>query len=119
MATLGTGKICYLEIPATDIARSADFYRDVFGWETRERGDGSTSFDDTVGGVSGSWVLGRPPCDTPGVLVYIMVADANTAARKIIAAGGGVVRPVDPTAQVTFAHFRDPAGNVLGIYEQS
>jgi hypothetical protein len=25
--TFGNGKICYVEIPATDIARSADFYR--------------------------------------------------------------------------------------------
>jgi len=26
------GKICYIQIPATDIARSADFYHCVFGW---------------------------------------------------------------------------------------
>ena len=25
-STFANGKICYLEIPATDIARSADFY---------------------------------------------------------------------------------------------
>jgi predicted enzyme related to lactoylglutathione lyase len=29
--TLGNGKICYLEIPATDLARSAEFYQRVFG----------------------------------------------------------------------------------------
>jgi uncharacterized protein len=40
--TLANGKICYLEIPATDTARSADFYKKVFGWSTRKRGDGST-----------------------------------------------------------------------------
>jgi uncharacterized protein len=26
-----TGKICYLEIPAIDIAQSAQFYQQVFG----------------------------------------------------------------------------------------
>ena len=57
--TLGNGKICYLEIPATDITRSADFYGRVFGWRVRKRGDGSTAFDDGVGEVSGTWVLGR------------------------------------------------------------
>ena len=27
-----TGKVCYIEIPATDISQSADFYTRVFGW---------------------------------------------------------------------------------------
>ena len=30
--TLANGKICYVEIPANDIAQSAEFYRAVFGW---------------------------------------------------------------------------------------
>ena len=32
-----TGKICYLEIPAIDIAESAQFYQQVFGWQIRQR----------------------------------------------------------------------------------
>ena len=28
------GKICYVQIPATDIERSAAFYEQVFGWST-------------------------------------------------------------------------------------
>src|SRR5437867_1299824 len=66
--TYGNGKICYIEMPATDIARSADFYKKVFGWQNRKRGDGSTAFDDSVGEVSGTWVLGRPPSAKPGLL---------------------------------------------------
>jgi len=30
--TFGSGKICYLEIPALDIAVSSAFFRDAFGW---------------------------------------------------------------------------------------
>ena len=67
--TLGNGKICYIEIPAIDIARSAEFYKSVFGWRVRQRGDGSTAFDDTTGEVSGTWVLNRPPASAPGLLV--------------------------------------------------
>jgi len=52
--TFGHGKICYLEIPATDIARSADFYTPAFNWSLRTRGDGTTAFDDGVGEVSGT-----------------------------------------------------------------
>jgi predicted enzyme related to lactoylglutathione lyase len=57
--TLANGKICYIEIPATDIRRSAGFYERVFGWRIRPRGDGSTAFDDSTGEVSGTWVRGR------------------------------------------------------------
>jgi len=113
-----TGKICYIELPATDIPRSAEFYRSAFGWKIRQRGDDATAFDDTVEGVSGSWVLGRPPAGEPGLLVYIMVADAAAATKAIVAAGGEIVRQVDPDAHEVFAHFRDPAGNVLGVYQQ-
>ena len=57
--TLGNGKICYVEMPANDVQRSAEFYEKVFGWKIRTRGDGATAFDDGVGEVSGTWVY-RP-----------------------------------------------------------
>ena len=47
--TFANGKICYIEMPATDIARSAEFYKEVFGWTIRKRGDGGAAFDDTTG----------------------------------------------------------------------
>jgi predicted enzyme related to lactoylglutathione lyase len=113
-----TGKVCYLEVPATDIAQSAQFYQRVFGWRIRERGDGTTSFDDTVNEVSGTWVLGRPPAAEPGLVIYIMVADAEAAVGAVVTAGGEIVRPIEPAAGEVFAWFRDPGGNVLGIYQQ-
>ena len=66
--TRANGKICYIEMPATDIARSAEFYKKVFGWNLRKRGDGNIAFDDTIGEVSGTWVLGRTPTEKPGLL---------------------------------------------------
>jgi predicted enzyme related to lactoylglutathione lyase len=113
-----TGKICYIEIPATDIRQSAQFYQRAFGWQIRERGDGSTAFDDTVNEVSGTWVLGRPPASEPGLMVYIMVASASAAVEAVVSAGGQVVQSVHPDAREVVATFRDPAGNVIGIYQQ-
>jgi predicted enzyme related to lactoylglutathione lyase len=49
--TLANGKICYVELPALDIHRSAEFYEKVFGWGLRQRGDGSITFDDATGEV--------------------------------------------------------------------
>jgi predicted enzyme related to lactoylglutathione lyase len=106
-----TGKICYIEIPAINISESAQFYQRAFGWHIRQHNDGSTAFDDM-------WVTGRPPSNTPGLLVSIMVASATTSIETIIAAGGEIVQPVNPDEREVYAHFRDPAGNILGIYQQ-
>lgn len=116
--TYRTGKICYIEIPAKDTKESAEFYQRAFGWQTRERGDGSTAFDDTVNEVSGTWVLGRPVAAEPGLMIYIMVASAAKAVQAIRSAGGEIVHPVDPQAREVVATFRDPAGNLIGIYQQ-
>jgi predicted enzyme related to lactoylglutathione lyase len=116
--TYRTGKICYIEIPAKDVRESAEFYRRAFGWPIRRRGDGATAFDDTVNQVSGSWVVGRPAAAEPGLMVYIMVASAAAASAAVVAAGGEIVQPVDPQAREVIATFRDPAGNLIGLYQQ-
>jgi hypothetical protein len=115
--TLGNGKICYLDIPAIDIALSAAFYARIFGWRIRQRGDGSTAFDDAVGEVSGTWTLGRPPASQPGLLVYIMVASVAATIDAIAANGGEIVQPIGADAPEITARFRDPAGNVIGIFQ--
>jgi predicted enzyme related to lactoylglutathione lyase len=116
--TLMNGKICYIEMPATDIARSADFYQRVFGWNIRKRGDGSTAFDDTTGQVSGAWVLGRPSSAKPGLLFYIMVDSVAASVDTVVANGGEIVQPIGADAPEITARFRDPGGNVIGLYQQ-
>ncbi|HYU30846.1 MAG TPA: VOC family protein [Thermoanaerobaculia bacterium] len=116
--TSANGKICYLEIPTVDVRRSAAFYQAVLGWQIRERGDGRIAFDDGVGQVSGTWVTGRPPASEPGLLVYIMVDSAATTLDLVIANGGEIVQPIGMDAPEITARFRDPAGNVLGLYQQ-
>ena len=116
--TLANGKICYIELPATDISRSANFYKVVFGWQVRQRGNGSTAFDDSAGEVSGTWVLGRPPASQPGLLVYVMVDSVAAILDAIVANGGQIVQPIGADAPEITARFRDPAGNVLGLYQQ-
>ncbi len=111
------GKICYIEMPARDIAESAAFYERAFGWNIRERGDGATSFDDTVGQVSGVWTTDLPPATEPGLRVFIMVARIQDAIEAVVSAGGEIARPVDPASSEVWALFRDPGGNVLGIYQ--
>jgi predicted enzyme related to lactoylglutathione lyase len=115
--TLGHGKICSVELPALDVARSAEFYRAVFGWNVRRRGDGSTAFDDGVGEVSGSWITGRQPAMTPGLLLSVMVDSIAATLEAVIAHGGEVVEPAGADAPGMTARFRDPAGNVIGLVQ--
>src|SRR6266576_6137434 len=113
------GKICYLEIPASDVDAAAAFYAQVFGWHARVRGDGSRAFDDTTGSVSGSWVRGRKPAREPGVLAYVMVDDIDATLKRIVSAGGQIATPRAAAGPGggAFATFTDPVGNLLGLYQ--
>jgi len=115
--TLGNGKICYLEIPAVDIDASATFYQKSFNWKIRTRGDGTVAFDDSVGQVSGTWVLRRKPMTEVGLLIYIMVDSVAATIEAIKANGGEIVQPIGGDAPEITARFRDTAGNVLGLYQ--
>jgi predicted enzyme related to lactoylglutathione lyase len=116
--TFANGKICYIEMPATDIARSSDFYQRVFGWNIRKRGDGSIAFDDAGGEVSGTWIVGRAASRTPGLLLYVMVDSVAATVDAIVANGCEIVQPIGADAPEITARFRDPAGNVIGLYQQ-
>ncbi len=116
--TVANGKICYVEIPATDVPRSVDFYKAVFGWGIRQRGDGQTAFDDAVGEVSGTWVTGRPPSAEPGLLLYVMVDSVAATVDAVVAHGGEIVQPIGADAPEVTARFRDPGGNVIGLYQE-
>jgi len=112
------GKICYIELPATDVPRSAEFYQNVFRWNMRTRGDGATAFDDTTGEVSGAFVRGRPPASAPGLLFYIMVDNVEKTVELVKTHGGEIVQPVGADAPEITARFRDPGGNVIGLYQE-
>lgn len=116
--TFANGKICYIELPTEDIHRSANFYKKIFGWNVRTRGDGSTAFDDAVGEVSGAWVKGRPAAATPGLLFYIMVDSVEKTLDAVVANGGEVVQAIGADAPEITARFKDPGGNVVGLYQQ-
>jgi uncharacterized protein len=113
------GKICYLEIPANTAEASADFYRSIFGWTIRRRGDGELAFDDS-GGVSGTWVKESDRTPDERTRTYIMVDSIVDTLKRIEAAGGRVLTPrteIGP-AMGAFAAFADPVGNEFGLYEE-
>ena len=116
--TSSNGRICYVELPATDVALSADFYNRVFGWTSRTRRDGSTAFDDTSGGISGSWIAGRKAGGEPGLLLYIMVDSVAETMKMVVANGGQITQTIGADAPEITARFSDLAGNILGLYQE-
>src|SRR6478735_1837776 len=116
--TLANGKICYIELPATDIKRSAEFYQKTFGWNVRTRANGSVAFDDTTGQVSGSWVIGRPRASAPGILFYIMVDSVEESVAAVVKNGCEIVQKIGMDAPEITARFRDPGGNIIGLYQE-
>jgi uncharacterized protein len=113
----GHGKICYLEIPANNIEKSANFYETVFSWPLRDKGTEHVAFDDGVGVVSGMWTLDRKPSPQPGLLIYIMMDSVANAVCAVEANGGKIVQQIGIDAPEITARFSDPFGNVLGIYQ--
>ena len=54
----------------------------------------------------------------PGLLIYLMVDSVAATIDSIVAQGGELVQPIGVDAPEITARFRDPAGNVLGLYQE-
>jgi predicted enzyme related to lactoylglutathione lyase len=111
------GKLSYIQIPAMDISASAAFYRDVFGWSITGGNPDHRSFADATGDLIGAFVTGREISREPGVLPYIYVEGIDAVAASIVASNGAIVREPYAEGGLWVATFRDPAGNVMGIWQ--
>jgi uncharacterized protein len=111
------GGVSYLEIPAEDPQQSGVFYEAVFGWRVDADRE-EPSFEDGTGHVIGHFVRDLPAAGEAGVRPYVFVARVDETLDKVIAAGGEVVTAPYPEGDLWVARFRDPSGNVLGVWQQ-
>lgn len=121
LALLRRPRFCYVEIPATDIGQSVAFYEKVFGWNIRHRETARPSFDDATGNVSGAWVTGRKISREAGLLPYIWVDDIDATVGQAAAHGAEIIaspHPDHPGSTSSIATFHDPAGNMMGLYQE-
>jgi predicted enzyme related to lactoylglutathione lyase len=110
--------ISYLHIPARHPAASSAFYREVFGWPLYGSPD-APSFSDGTGHVIGRWVTDQAVTGSDGLRAYIYVADVEQTLTAVVASGGQIVSPPSPEGTLRVALFADPAGNVLGIWQET
>lgn len=111
------GRLSYIQIPAVDARESASFYEAAFGWTIRGRDTSHVGFSDATGDVIGAWIEDRAISREPGILPYIYVEGIDATLARVTTHGGEVVKDPYPEGDRWVATFRDPAGNVLGIWQ--
>ena len=111
-------EIVHFEIMGPDGGALADFYRRAFDWDPTPFEGVDDYFGVDGGSVAGA--VGAGSEDLPAyVAMYLSVDSVDDHLDRIEKAGGSTVVPktVMPGV-VTFAMFRDPAGNVMGLAEK-
>ena len=107
--------VVHWEIGGKDLKSLEDFYAKAFGWTIRDGGPGYRMVDPADGGLGGGLMQARAQI-RPYVTVYVQVDELETALDTIADLGGTPLVPptrIDDTA--SFALFRDPEGNVVGL----
>lgn len=120
-----SGRVVHFEIPYDDQQRAASFYTDAFGWKltsmpdmkyvlvTTGPGDQGPS---EPGFINGGLLARGLPVGTP--LVVVDVDDIDESLQKIENLGGTTVSAKQPVGDMGFAaYFKDPEGNLLGLWE--
>jgi hypothetical protein len=108
--------VSWFEIMSRHSVALRGFYADLFGWKM-EPFPGDAPYAVVNTGADGAIRGGLGDPDGPNrVLLYIEVDDPQRVLDQVVAAGGTVITPVTEIPEtVTFAHFADPEGNVLGL----
>lgn len=118
--------VSHFEIPARDPERAARFYREVFGWSVdllpwerpyyKIRSSASVS---GIGqeGIDGGITEAGGGLEHPLLMIHIEQAELEAVLERITAAGGSVDLPVTRVGEMGWwARFRDPEGNLLGLW---
>jgi predicted enzyme related to lactoylglutathione lyase len=111
------GGVSYLHIPCAEPRLAAAFYAAVFDWSIRDPESDSPAFQDGTGHVIGHFVDEQPVAGDAGLRPYVYVEDVPATVERILAQGGAIEKPPFAEGDLTVAVFRDPAGNVLGVWQ--
>ena len=106
-------RIDYVELPVRDLAKAQSFYASAFGWGFTDYGPTYAGFEGA--GLDGGLATGDAAMTT-APLVLLKAADLEGALARIEAAGGEVTVPIYEFPGGRRFHFRDPAGNELGVW---
>jgi predicted enzyme related to lactoylglutathione lyase len=110
--------VVFFEIGCRDLAKSQQFYQNLFGWKTQANGLAATIDLGTKQGVPGQMVsLGHEPQHY--MLFYVEVEEIQPYLDKAIALGGKVLVPGVKIPTGMFAWVADVDGNMVGLLKKS
>jgi predicted enzyme related to lactoylglutathione lyase len=107
-----TPRVCFVELPSTDIGAGASFYAEVFGWALTGFGP---SYACTMTGDVDVGLQADMAEATRAPLPVIMVDDVEAMLGAVRDAGGVVTKPVFSFPGGKRFHFTDPNGNELAV----
>ncbi len=120
-------KVTWFELPAFDVNRAGEFYKEVFGWDASDMGGGSLAVtssesDESLtplkpGSINGDISPISEGFDKP--LIVITVEDINKKTEMVKQAGGIVVLPPKLIEEMgmMWAIVQDTEGNRVGIIQ--
>ena len=76
------------------------------------------SFEDGTGHVIGHFMSDLRVVGEAGVLPYIYVDRVDETLQRAVALGGEIVTAPYPEGDLWVATFRDPPGNVVGVWQR-
>lgn len=113
-------KINYIEFTTTSVARSKEFYSNVFGWSFQDYGPDYASFSAPEAGMDGGFRTGsiQSPDRPDGPLIVLYASDLSAVEEAIRTAGGTITVPPFSFPGGRRFHFSDGAGNQLAVWSE-
>ena len=105
-------QVQYIEFLSKDINRAKEFYNKSFGWKFADYGPDYTAFEGEY--VDGGFTSGKPVKGT--VLVILYSNNIETTQKKIVEAGGIIVKKIFNVPGGRRFHFKDPDGYELAVW---
>jgi predicted enzyme related to lactoylglutathione lyase len=121
-----SGRVVHFEIPYDDADRAGAFYQKAFGWQIVPLPEMGYTLVTTgpngeqghieAGFINGGMMKRDEPFTAPHIVID--VANLEDTLRAINEAGGTTVSGRQPVGDMGFtAYFRDPEGNLVGLWE--
>ena len=108
--------VVHFEIGCSDIDKTSEFYRTVFGWNLKKHGNSALIDTGAKDALSGHLNKLGPDDPQNYVTVYIETDSLLSDLKAIELNGGEIfVKPIKLPDGRTFAWFKDVAGNLIGL----
>jgi uncharacterized protein len=126
-----SGEVVHFEIPSDNVERACKFYSKTFGWKmepmpgidytlvrtTASTADGRPAL---AGSINGGLLLRQALVRAPSVTIHVDSIDR--VVKSVEKHGGKLLEPKAPIGDGSIgfaAYFRDPEGNVIGLFERA